>query len=214
MNRTILTSTVALLVLALLTTFGTADTRKWDSKTEHRAETAAFADADIETAVKARFSADNDLVGSEITLLGIVPGGKEYTVKLIFEAVGLVPDQGDIEATVFVSTDLSDSYVVDYDDPASSNSANPGGGEINNSIEFDAAAAAFADDDVKTELDSRFDAGVQFLDWDVEVISSDPSGTVVDVTMDSDSTVSGEGDVVATVLVGATSAVVTNVTAY
>ena len=198
-------------LLAFLTVPGSADTPKWDSKTQQRAETAAFADSDIAAASDTRFGADNDLVGTEITDLGPVPGGTEVEVRLIFNAVGTVPDLGDLLITAFVSTDLSVAYVVDYDDPAAAPAADPGGGEVNNSIEYDAVAEAFGDSDVRAELDSRFDAGVQFLDWDATVTDVDPSGTTVEVFMDSDSTESGKGDVTATVLVSGGSAVVTNV---
>ena len=96
---------------------------------------------------------------------------------------------------------------------SSSQSGKGDGGEINNSVEFRAAAEAFGDSSVQDALDARFDKGVEFIDVDVKIEGTGPSGTEVEVLMESDSQATGEGDVTATVLVGESSAVVTDVDA-
>lgn len=210
MRRTLF---LAALILAIpLTSLTLASPRAWWSKASHRATDAALADADVQAAANSRFGADNDVVGFEVTKLGPVTGGTEYEVRLIFDAVGTVPDMGDVTAVVFVSTDLTVTYVVSSQAPDPDSAVSPGGGEINNSIEYKAASAAFSDSEVQAELDARFDANVTFTDVDVVIISTDETGTTVDVIMDSNSQESGKGDVTATVLVTSVDATVIEVT--
>ena len=211
MRIPVLAMFLGLLIGSVLVQGGLAGTRQWDSATLQRAETAAYQDSDILAIADGRFGSDNDIVGTVLTDLGAVPGGREYEIRYIVEPEGSVFGLPDFLVTVFVSDDLSDSYVVDYTDPAPTSHPNPGGGEVNNSVEWRAAAEAFGDSGVRVELDARFDADVIFTDYDAVVIGSDESGTTVEVTMFSDSEEPGEGDVIATVLVGETSAIVTNV---
>ena len=210
MRKTILLASLALAIpLSLL---AWAQVRRWKSPVHQRVVAAAFADSDVRTAAVQRFGADNDLFGFEVTDLGPVTGGKEYEVRLIFDPVGTVPDRGDVTAVVFVSTDLSESWVVSHEDSDPDSAEATEGGEINNSIEFTAASVAFSDSEVQGALDTRFEEGVVFTDVDVVIAETGEAGTIVDVIMDSDSLESGLGDVTATVLVSGSSGTVVEVT--
>lgn len=184
----------------------------WWSKATHRATAAVFSDEDVQAAAIQRFAAGNALLGIQVEPLGPVSGGKEYEVRLIFDPSGVVPDGGDVTAVVFVSNDLGIAYVVSHEDPAPFPEPNPGGGEINNSIEYLAATTAFDDGEVQATLDERFNEDVNFTDVDVVILSVGEEGTTVEVRMDSDSQEPGLGDVTATVLVVGLTGTVTQVT--
>ncbi|MCZ6692238.1 MAG: hypothetical protein O7H41_21865 [Planctomycetota bacterium] len=205
---------VTFVLITCMTLMVWAQTRAWWSPASQRATDAAFADTDIGVAVKDRLSNDNDLVGIEVTDLGPVTGGKEYEVRLVFDAVGEVPDLGDITAVVFVSTNLATTSVVSFEDPDEFESESAGGGEVNTWIEYQAASAAFADSTVQTAVDARLTAGFQITDIEAIVVGlgAGPGIVIVDVIMDSDSVEPGMGDVTARVEVEGSTATVISVT--